>query len=74
MLLLGLGAGPNPAPYACQDTCTLGATGVQEHTDADSCVAAGTSRTQPSAAFSLQCSGCSASVLRYCLRHGGRAF
>jgi hypothetical protein len=36
-------AGPPPPhpPYACQDSCTLGATGVREKTDADSCQSAG---------------------------------
>ena len=32
---------PGPPKYACQDSCTLGATGVKEKTDAADCVAAG---------------------------------
>ena len=34
-------APPAPGPYACQDSCTLGATGIREQTDAKGCVAVG---------------------------------
>ena len=30
---------PPPGKYACQDSCTLGTTGIKEKTDADGCVA-----------------------------------
>ena len=33
--------GPAPAPYACQDSCTLGDTGIQQQTDATNCGIAG---------------------------------
>lgn len=32
---------PPPKPFYCQDTCSLGATGVKEKTDAKDCVSAG---------------------------------
>ena len=35
---------PTPSPFACQDSCTLGATGIREHTDAVHCGTAGLSR------------------------------
>jgi hypothetical protein len=34
---------PRPAPFACQDSCTLGATGILEHTDALDCNSSGVS-------------------------------
>jgi hypothetical protein len=36
------GPTPGPAPkFACQDSCTLGLTGIKEHTDAEACSASG---------------------------------
>jgi alpha-glucosidase (family GH31 glycosyl hydrolase) len=38
----GPGPGPGPAPqFACQDDCSLGITGIEEHTDAADCEGSG---------------------------------
>ena len=35
---------PTPSPFACQDSCTLGSTGIREHTDAVDCGTEGLAR------------------------------
>ena len=54
---------PTPSPFACQDSCTLGKTGIREHTDATQCSREGLTRSKlMNVTRSACCSACASDI------------